>query len=98
VAAQFGWLDRDQTDLTVPRYNQPGRETALQAAREGMVLLKNEGSVLPFRKDNIKSIAVIGPDSYPAVPDGGGSARVQPFTAISFLEGMSNHPGTSVPV
>jgi len=98
VAAQFGWLDRDQTDLTVPRYNQPGRETALQAAREGMVLLKNEGSVLPFRKDNIKSIAVIGPDSYPAVPDGGGSARVQPFTAISFLEGLSNHPGTSVPV
>jgi beta-glucosidase len=35
---------------------------ALQAAREGIVLLKNEGDVLPLKKD-IASIAVIGPDA-----------------------------------
>ena len=38
------------------------RELALQAAREGMVLLKNEKNLLPLNK-NIKSIAVIGPNA-----------------------------------
>src|SRR5215470_16863543 len=98
VGAQFGWLDRDQTDLSISRYNRRGREVALQAARESMVLLKNQGAVLPIRKNNIKSVALIGPDSYPAVPDGGGSARVQPFVAVSFLEGLTNYLGSAVPV
>jgi beta-glucosidase len=36
------------------------QDLALQAAREGIVLLKNENDLLPLNK-NIKSIAVIGP-------------------------------------
>ena len=98
VAAQFGWLDREQPDLSIPRYNQQGKEVALQAARESMVLLKNENALLPLDRNKVKSVAVIGPDSYPAVPVGGGSARVQPFAAISFLEGLSDYLGTSIPV
>jgi beta-glucosidase len=90
TAVRLGWLDRDQTDLSIPRYNQEGRQAALQAARESMVLLKNDGQLLPLDKEKIKTIAVIGPDAYPAVPVGGGSARVEPFAAISFLEGISN--------
>ncbi len=38
------------------------QELALQAAREGIVLLKNENSLLPLSK-NLKSIAVIGPNA-----------------------------------
>ncbi|OFX31454.1 MAG: hypothetical protein A2W90_09360 [Bacteroidetes bacterium GWF2_42_66] len=38
------------------------QELALQAAKEGIVLLKNEGNLLPLDK-NIKSIAVIGPNA-----------------------------------
>ncbi|NWG14084.1 MAG: polysaccharide deacetylase family protein, partial [Acidobacteria bacterium] len=38
------------------------RDAALRAAREGIVLLKNERNVLPLRKD-LKSIAVIGPNA-----------------------------------
>src|SRR6267378_4025371 len=98
VAVRFGWLDREQADVSIPRYNQQGRQAALQAARESMVLLKNEQSLLPLGKSKIKSIAVIGPDAYPAVPVGGGSARVQPFAAVSFLEGLGNYSGTAVPV
>jgi beta-glucosidase len=97
TAIRFGWLDRDQTDLSIPRYNPQGRAVALQAARESMVLLKNEGNLLPLDKAKTKSIAVIGPDAYPAVPVGGGSARVQPFAAVSFLEGISNHSGAGTP-
>jgi beta-glucosidase len=98
VAARFGWLDREQVDLSIPRYNQQGREVALQAARESMVLLKNESSLLPLRKSDVNSIAIIGPDAHPAVPAGGGSARVKPFAAVSFLEGLGNYLGTTVPI
>lgn len=108
LAVRFRWLDGDQTVLSIPRYNLEGREVALQAAREGMVLLKNEAEptaaasaaqarkVLPLDKSRISSIAVIGPDAYPAVPVGGGSAHVEPFHAISFLEGIANYLGSGV--
>jgi beta-glucosidase len=98
TAVRFGWLDRDQTDWSIPRYNQQGREMALNAAREGLVLLKNEGNLLPLNKGKIKSILVVGPDAYPAVPVGGGSARVEPFSSVSYLEGLSNYLGTDVQV
>jgi beta-glucosidase len=91
TAARFGWLDRDQTEISIPRYNQKGRQAALQAARESMVLLKNERNLLPLDKAKTKSLAVIGPNAYPAVPVGGGSARVEAFAPVSFLEGISNY-------
>jgi beta-glucosidase len=43
-------------------HNPEHRELALKAAREGIVLLKNEKELLPLRKD-IRSIAVIGPNA-----------------------------------
>jgi beta-glucosidase len=92
-AVRFGWLDREQTDWSIPRYNQQGRQVALNAARESLVLLKNENQLLPLAKTKTKSILVVGPDAYPAVPVGGGSARVEPFAAISYLEGLSNFLG-----
>ena len=66
---------------------------ALEGARSGMVLLKNDGNLLPLDKGQIKSIAVIGPDAYPAQPVGGGSGAVQPFVAVSFLQGIANYLG-----
>jgi beta-glucosidase len=98
LAIQFGWLDRDQTDPSIPRYNQQGKATARQAAIEGMVLLKNDRDLLPLSKSKIKSVALIGPNAYPAVPVGGGSARVEPFVATSYLQGLSDYLGTSVQV
>jgi beta-glucosidase len=98
TAVRFGWLDRDQTDPSIPRYNTQGRQVALQAAREGMVLLKNDGNLLPLNKARVKTVLVVGPDAYPAVPVGGGSAGVQPFAAVSFLEGLSNTLGPGVKV
>ncbi len=98
TAARFGWLDRDQTDLNIPRFNQQGRRVALEAAREGVVLLKNEGGLLPLERAKAKTVAVVGPGAYPAVPIGGGSGRVEPFTAVSILEGLSNLLGPDASV
>ncbi len=98
VAVRFGWLDREQTDASIPIYNQTGRKVALESARESIVLLKNERNILPFDKSKIKTVALIGPGAFPAVPVGGGSGRVEPFAAVSFLEGISNLAGENVKV
>ncbi|HEX5706785.1 MAG TPA: glycoside hydrolase family 3 N-terminal domain-containing protein, partial [Pyrinomonadaceae bacterium] len=98
TAARFGWLEREQTDLSVPRFNQQGRRVALEAAREGIVLLKNDRGLLPLDKTKLKTVAIIGPVAYPAVPMGGGSGQVQPFNATSILEGLSNALGANANV
>jgi beta-glucosidase len=98
VAIRFGWLDREQEDLMIPRYSNAGARVALQAARESMVLLKNEGNLLPIDVGGVKTIALIGPNAYPAVPNAGGSAGVKPFAAVSFLEGLTDKLGTKVNV
>jgi beta-glucosidase len=98
TAIRFGWLDREQTDLSVSLYNVKGGEVALEAARSGMVLLKNDGGLLPLDKTKIKSIAVIGPNAYPAPVVGGGSAGVRPFGAASYLEGLAGYLGSGATV
>ena len=69
---------------------------ALQAARESIVLLKNENHFLPFDKKNIKSIAVVGINadntelgSYSGNPAG---------PAISILQGIKSKVGKDVQV
>jgi beta-glucosidase len=94
TAIEFGFLDRPQIDLGVPRYNEADRAVALQGAEESIVLLKNEGNLLPLNPTRVKTIAVLGPNAYPAVPVGGGSAAVDPFNSVSYLEGISNFLGS----
>ena len=98
TAIQFGWLDHEQTDLSIPLLNLAGKQAALEAARSGMVLLKNDANLLPLEKGSIKSIAVIGPDAYPAQPGGGGSAEAKPFTPVSYVEGLVNALGNGAKV
>ena len=93
-AIEFGFFDRQQADTSIPFYSQEGRHAALETARGGMVLLKNAGNLLPLDETKLKTIAVIGPDAYPAVISGGGSAETKPFNAVSYLEGISNRLGT----
>lgn len=64
------------------------RELALKAARESIVLLKNENNSLPLKK-NIKTIAVIGPNAdAPEVLLGNYSGR--PSKSVTPLAGIRN--------
>ena len=74
------------------------RAIALAVAREGMVLLKNDGHVLPFDRKSIRSLAVIGPNAALAQVGGGGSAEVKPTYAVSPLEGILKRAGDKVQV
>jgi beta-glucosidase len=90
VGYRFGWIDKDPLDLSIPRYSQEGRQTALQGAREGIVLLKNQNNLLPLNPAKVKTIAVIGPDAFPAIPTAGGSGQVPTFSEVSVLKGISD--------
>ena len=90
TASAFGWLDRTQTDPMISYVDARNQQAALDSAREAAVLLKNEGGLLPLDKSQIKTILVVGPDAYPGVPVGGGSAGVVPFHMVSPLEGITS--------
>jgi beta-glucosidase len=98
VAAEFGWLDRSQMDVTIPRYNLAGRAISLKAALEGAVLLKNEHGALPLEKSGLKTIAVIGPTATQTVTTGGGSGEVVSFANTNLLVGISNFVGEETKV
>ncbi|HZE44115.1 MAG TPA: glycoside hydrolase family 3 C-terminal domain-containing protein [Steroidobacteraceae bacterium] len=98
TAVQLGWLDRPQLDASISRYDVAGRAASLQGAQEGIVLLKNTDGVLPLDRNKIRSLAVIGPNAYPAVLNGGGSATVAPFHASSLLEGLSAESNDGVDI
>jgi beta-glucosidase len=92
-AIEFGFYDREQADPKIPWYSQEGKEIALEEARSGIVLLKNENNLLPLDRKTFKTIAVLGPDAFPAVPGGGGSSLTKPFHSVSYLEGISDFLG-----
>jgi beta-glucosidase len=87
LAVCFGWLDHEQLDTTIPHDDPESKQVALDVARSGIVLLKNEG-VLPLALDDIKTLAVLGPYAHPAVFSGGGSAFTTPACSTSVLEGL----------
>jgi beta-glucosidase len=58
------YVDADQAVSIV--HVKEHQDLALRAAREGIVLLKNETNILPLRK-NLKSIAIIGPNADAAI-------------------------------
>ena len=72
------------------------KEVALRAARESMVLLKNEKGILPLSKE-IRSIAVIGPN---ADDDSTARYRYGPSAVkgMTVLEGIKNKLGARVRV
>ena len=68
---KLGLMDAPKTDDTAATYDinsQDNRDRAYKAACESLVLLKNDGNILPLSRD-VHSIAVVGPnaDSYYSV-------------------------------
>lgn len=64
------------------------RQTVREAGREGIVLLKNSGGILPIDIGKVKSIAVIGPNAAVCRFGGGGSSEMSPFYSVSPLDGL----------
>lgn len=95
---RYGFTTRPQFNPADSTYSIADRGVALDGALKSITLLKNEGNLLPLDPEKIKTIAVIGPDAWPAVPGGGGSALPTPFDAVSIVTGIGNVLGPSVHV
>ena len=74
------------------------RAIARQAAAESIVLLKNEGNLLPIEPAKIHTLAVIGPNAAVARTGGGGSSLVHPNYTITPLDGIKERAGTRIQV
>jgi beta-glucosidase len=64
------------------------RELARDVAREALVLLKNDGGVLPLSPHALNRVAVVGALAGMANLGDHGSSRVMPSTAIGPLDGI----------
>ncbi|WP_068471897.1 beta-glucosidase BglX [Saccharicrinis aurantiacus] len=81
---KYSNIDREKANI----YTGEHKSASRKVARESMVLLKNEGNLLPITS-SVKSIAVIGPladdnDS----PLGNWRAQAIPNSAVSMLSGI----------
>src|SRR5690554_6597647 len=66
---------------------------ALEAAEKSITLMKNENEILPFSKESMKRIAVIGKLADEENIGDHGSSRVFPNYIVTPLEGIKNQPG-----
>lgn len=74
------------------------KQIALDVAKEGIVLLKNKNSILPIDINEVKSIAVIGPNSNIARTGGGGSSMVVPLESVSPLQALKSKVGDKIKI
>ena len=80
-------------------YNAPAhREAALRTAQESMILLKNEGQVLPLDAKKIKKLVVIGANAAMLHANGGGSAEIKALYEICPLAGLKMYLGGNTQV
>ena len=63
-------------------------ETALRVAQEGIVLLQNNGNVLPIDMASAKRVLVVGENAVKMMTVGGGSSSLKVQREISPLDGL----------
>lgn len=69
------------------------RAAARRIGGEGIVLLKNEGNLLPVDLDKVKKIAVIGENAVKMMTVGGGSSSLKTKYEITPLDGLRERVG-----
>lgn len=100
VMARFGWLDprHKQPDPAFPSCNPESEAVALEVARRGIVLLQNEGGLLPAPPASVRRIAVLGHHPGAPILCGGGSAYTPPHSSVTLAEAIRLVYGPDVEV
>ena len=97
VIFKLGLFEHPRKENAALLNTKENRDISLQIAREGIVLLKNNG-ILPLNTNKLKSIAVIGPNAAFARTGGGGAANVTPIYSVSPLTALQNKIGAKVKI
>jgi beta-glucosidase len=87
------------TERSAGHKNTPEHHrSAYRIAAESLVLLKNEGDLLPLDAGGINRIAVIGDNATARHGGGGGSSAVKALYEVTPLEGLRGRLGDSVEI
>jgi beta-glucosidase len=86
-----GLMDAEPPDLNAEWDTPRHRGIARKAAEEAIILLQNEGNLLPLDRKHTATLAVIGPNAGEARLGGGGSASVTACHSVSPLDGILNY-------
>jgi beta-glucosidase len=97
LAARTGCLDgfEGPAPSTTPA---DAEATIRDIAARAMVVLRNEGGLLPLDPGKLSRVAVIGPNAALLTAQGGGSAHVNPEHVVSPLTGLTEVFGPGVVV
>lgn len=95
---RFGFFDNPDMSAGYILDSAFVRSVALDAARGGITLLKNENRILPLDITKTTKIAVIGMNAHPAVTGGGGSSYTTPRHPVSLYQAMEMVGGNRVKV
>lgn len=92
---ELGLFDHPYTNLEAAiavSKDPASKDLALKAARESIVLLKNENNLLPLQKGKYKKIAVVGPCANELFM---GGYSGEPYEKVTLLQGIQNKVGNS---
>ncbi len=95
---RVGLLDEPRVPNHAVVNSPEHQRLTFEAASQAIVLLKNEGDLLPLNPAKIHSLAVIGPAAADMQLGAAGSPGVQPFYSINPLDGIKKRAGGTVTV
>lgn len=81
--------DRKQGEFNTKAHQQ----VTYDIASEAMVLLKNEGNMLPLKKDKLKKLLVVGPNADMKHAAGGNSSGIMAYYEVTPLQGIKDRLG-----
>lgn len=91
VRQRFGLMHPAQADATIPANRPASREVALEAARRSLVLLRNEGGLLPLSASR-GGVLVLG-NRLHANTETGGDASVYPYDRTTLADMLAGREG-----
>jgi beta-glucosidase len=97
VLRLVAWSGRMGGTVSRGSVNTAAHQTlARKLAEESITLLKNDRGVLPLNKQDVKTLAIIGPNAANPAIEGGGSSRVVPPYRVTPLESIRRALGDKV--
>lgn len=83
---EFGFFGPQPAPQPIPAFEHGA--VARSIAEQSMVLLKNDGNLLPLDRKTVRTIALIGPWAVRPSTGGGGSSHVIPLFTVTPYDGL----------
>jgi len=91
---EMGLLDEQHSDPSLRNHWPEHENVAIETARQGIVLLKNQDNILPIQVEITKKMAIIGENAIITTASGGGAGGFDPGEKlVTYLDAVNNIAG-----